>query len=531
MSVEPHASRRPADGGPVGPAAPRLHLPAVAFRPHLGIDGLRRDGPRLAVAGLSALVPGLGQLANRRWKLALLFLVPTLVVAAVALTIVERTPRMRLLASLIAPSTLDTLLALNLALFAWRMLAVGQAFLDRRPRTMPSRWGLAGLIVLGVLVAMPHAAANFYGTAARNAFGLFFDSTTPTGSVSGGAPGAIATPGPGPNQRITVLLLGIDKVAGRTETLTDTMIVASIDPVLGTASMVSVPRDMVGVPLGDGRTYGPKLNSLMSYANRHPTDFPKGGIHTLEEAVGSLLGVQVDYYVMTDFYGFVKMIDDVGGVDVVVQHGFNDPMYDAWDGTTSHWGTGWSVTAGPHHFDGLNALAYARSRYAPGESDFTRAARQQQILLAFKQKLMSGGDLLFQLPDLLKTLGDTVHTDLPPERLPDLAAIGDGLDMSKVVHAVVEAPFVRGTMKAPYGSVQVPNLPAIAELGAHMFPPVGTPASLWAPGQPTALPAPSAAPRAGRGAARRAGPEAVGPASEPEAGEPGGHRPRGAGAM
>ena len=496
INVEPHASKRPPVAEPDRGAAParQLRVPAVAVRPHLSIEGLRRDAPRLAVAGLSAIVPGLGQLANGRRRLALVFMVPALVLAAAAVAVVQGTPRMRLLASLVAPSTLDTLLTVNLVLFAWRLAAVGQAFLDRRPRSRPSLWGIGGLLALGILVALPHAAANFYGTAARNAFGLFFESTTPTGAISGGAATPVQAAGPAPNERLTVLLLGIDKTTERTETLTDTMIVASIDPVLGTASMVSVPRDMVGVPLGDGRTYAPKLNSLMSYAGRHPSDFPKGGIRTLEDAVGSLLGVHVDYYVMTDFYGFVKMIDDVGGVDVVVQHGFNDPMYDAWNGSTSHWGTGWSVTAGPHHFDGLNALAFARSRYAPGESDFTRAARQQQILAAFKEKLMSGGDLLFQLPDLLKTLGDTVRTDLPPDRLPGLAALADTLDMSKTVHAVIEAPFVRGTMKAPFGSVQVPNLTAIRELGAHMVPPVGTPAGLWAPGQPTALPSAAAAP-------------------------------------
>ena len=492
----PAVRRTPAGHPAPGTASSsRPRISSVAVRPHLGVsEGLRRDAPRLAVAGLSAIVPGLGQLVNGRRRLALVFMVPTLVLAAVALAIVQGTPRMRLLASLIAPSTLDTLLALNVALFAWRLAAVGQAFLDRRPRARPSSWGIAGLLALGLLVAVPHAAANFYGTAARNAFGMFFESTTPTGSVSGGAAAPTQAPGPGPNDRLTVLLVGVDKTTTRTEDLTDTMIVASIDPVLGTASMVSVPRDMIGIPLGDGRNFGPKLNSLMSYAGRHPSDFPKGGMRTLEDAVGTLLGVHIDYYVMTDFYGFVKMIDDVGGVDVVVQHGFNDPMYDAWNGSTSAWGTGWSVTAGPHHFDGLNALAFARSRYAPGESDFTRAARQQQILVAFKQKLMSGGDLLFQLPDLLKTLGDTVHTDLPPERLPGLAALADTLDMSKIVHAVIEAPFVRGAMKAPYGSVQVPNLPAIRELGAHMFPPVGTASTLWAPGQPTALPSASASP-------------------------------------
>jgi LCP family protein required for cell wall assembly len=477
---------------------------ATAPRP-LVSDGLRRDAPRLAVAGLSAILPGLGQLANGRRRLALVFMVPTLALMAIALVLVTQIPRMRLLASLIAPSTLDTLLALNVLLLAWRLAAVGQAFLDRRPRSMPSRWGLAGLLALGLLVALPHTAVNLYGGMARDAFGLFFSPTTRVGAVTGG-PGVPGEPpaapaeqsGPGPNERLNVLIIGLDKTTTRTASLTDSMIVASLDPTLGTLSMVSVPRDMVGVPLGDGRTYGPKLNSLYSYAARNPKDFPKGPTRTLEDAVGALLGIPIHYYVTTDFYGFVRLIDALGGVDIVVDHGFTDPKYDGWDGSQTHWGVGFSITAGPHHLDGLTALAYARSRYAPGETDFKRAARQQQILVAIKDKLMSGGNLLFRLPDLLRTVGDTVRTDVPPDRLPDLAAVAETFGSGdKVVRTVIDHPFVRGTTRAPYGSVQVPDLAAIRELSAHLFPPVGTAASLWTPaqsGSASPSPSPSAAP-------------------------------------
>ena len=70
-----------------------------------------------------------------------------------------------------------------------------------------------------------------------------------------------------------------------------------------------------------------------------------------------------------------------------------------------------------------DALAYARSRKALGESDFTRQARQQQILVALRDEATQGGSLLFQLPDLLDAVGQTIRTDLPADRLPELAAI------------------------------------------------------------------------------------------------------------
>ena len=74
------------------------------------------------------------------------------------------------------------------------------------------------------------------------------------------------------------------------------MIVASLDPVGHTVSMVSVPRDLVNVPLGNGDVLGPKLNSLMSYAERHPDEFPKGGVRALQDAVGALLDIDIQYY-------------------------------------------------------------------------------------------------------------------------------------------------------------------------------------------------------------------------------------------
>ena len=137
------------------------------------------------------------------------------------------------------------------------------------------------------------------------------------------------------------------------------MMVASLDPVGKTVSMVSLPRDLVNVPLGNGDVYGPKLNSLMSYADRHPTSFPKGGVRALEDAVGALLGIPIHYYARIDFVGFIEMVDAVGGVDINVKTPSPDPHYDGFGldepGLPHH-------QAGTHHLDGAEALAYARIR-------------------------------------------------------------------------------------------------------------------------------------------------------------------------
>jgi LCP family protein required for cell wall assembly len=262
------------------------------------------------------------------------------------------------------------------------------------------------------------------------------------------------------------------------------MMVASLDPVGRTISLVSLPRDLVDVPLGNGDVYGPKLNSLMSYADRHPDDFPGGGREALREAVAALLDGPIHYTATMDFVGFVKMIDAVGGVDIAVAEGFTDPAYDGYGLA----GPGWSVEAGPNHFDGMSALAYVRSRKAEGETDFTRQTRQQEILLALREKFTAGGSLVFALPDLLEALGDTVRTDFPVDRLPAMAAIADEISADRIVRVVIRFPLVGGTTNR-YGSVQVPNITAIQSMAQLLFGPPGTRPIPWPTPDPTPQPA------------------------------------------
>ena len=102
----------------------------------------------------------------------------------------------------------------------------------------------------------------------------------------------------------------------------------------------------------------------------------------------NLTGLQVPYFAVMDFSGFEKAIDQVGGVDVTVDRTFTDYQY-------PDSGTGYlppqTFTAGPQHMDGARALIFARSRHAAGVegSDFARSQRQQKIIDAFKQKVLS----------------------------------------------------------------------------------------------------------------------------------------------
>ncbi len=367
----------------------------------------------------------------------------------------------------------------------WRVLAAGQAFLDTKWHGPTGRTGIIGLALIMVLIVLPHGVAYRYGTALGDTFAKVFSGAT-LGLTSDDGRGA---PVIDENERINVLLIGVDKLPWRTATLTDAMMVVSMDPVGKTVSILSLPRDLIGVPLGNGDNYGPKLNSLMSYADRHPDEFPEGGVSALEHAVSALLDVPIDYYARLDFYGFVDIVNAVGGVDIKVAESFSDPLYTSF----GHPKPGWSIKAGTHHLDGINALAYARARKALGESDFTRAARQQQVLLALRDQVTKDGSLLWKLPDLLELAGNLVTTDVPVSRLPTLAAIADEIGDDAITRSVVRHPLVK-SKSTQYGSSLIPNLKAIRAVAHDLFPAPGVTPIPWPTPEPTKTPKPSSTP-------------------------------------
>jgi LCP family protein required for cell wall assembly len=445
------------------------------------------DRRRLTAAGLSAVLPGLGQLFNGRRQLATIFLVPSLILLGIVVVLLLSQSPARLAAWVANPTVLGTVLTLNLLLLVWRLLAVGQAFLDTRWHGPTGRNGVLGLVLIALLVIVPHGIAYRYGTALGDTFAKVF---------SGAGLGADAAPDDGRggddpvgDERINVLLIGVDKLPWRTATLTDAMMVVSLDPVGKTVSMLSLPRDLINVPLGNGDVFGPKINSLMSYADRHEDEFPEGGVAALQSAIGALLGIDIHYYARIDFYGFVDIIDAVGGVDITVADGFSDPEYTSF----GHPDPGWSIEAGEHHLGGVDALAYARARKGTGESDFTRAGRQQQVLLALRKAVTEDGSLLWELPELLELVGNLITTDMPVERLPAFAAVADEIDDDAIVRAVIRHPLLK-SKNTQYGSSLIPDVKAIQAVAAKLFPPPGGDPQPWPTPKPTATPKPKATP-------------------------------------
>jgi len=484
-----------------------------------------RERSRYGPAILDALIPGLGHLVAGRRLRALLFVSPFLVMLVTAVWFVATTSGPRLAATLLSAEVIWGLLAAQGLLLVSRLIAVGSSLFDPAlPR--PGRGDLAPIALILAFVIAPQAYAGYATEIAREAADQIFVEPVAVAAPSGSpAPDpsflASARPSASPSasvspvgERITGLLIGVDAGVGRNTYLTDTMIVVSLDLRTRTVSMLSIPRDMVDVPLPDGRSYRDKVNSLVSYARRNPAAFPGSdgtGFDVLMDALSTLVNVPIDYYATVNLGGFVRVIDTLGGVNVNVARAFCDPTYDEYGFTR-----GFAITAGLHHLNGQQALAYARVRKASGESDFTRAARQQEVISGIRDAIV-GGSFLNDPIGLLEAIGQTVQTNVPRGLLPDLAELAGEVGRAQTYRTVVSHPLVRSGFDVR-GSIQVPDVDAIRELAAALFPIDGSlPDEAYALVKPTAGASPGIVPTASPGTPSGSGVSGCAAAPRPRA--------------
>jgi LCP family protein required for cell wall assembly len=151
-------------------------------------------------------------------------------------------------------------------------------------------------------------------------------------------------------------------ILGENGGLTDTIMIASINPSLKTISLISIPRDLY--------VEGRKINEIAKEFGRD----------TLGVYIHDITGLVIHHYVTVQFDGFKKIIDALGGIDINVGKDIEDKNYPVGDGTVETF----SIKAGWQHMDGETALKYARTRH--DDSDFERAKRQQQVVDTILQK-------------------------------------------------------------------------------------------------------------------------------------------------
>ncbi len=423
-------------------------------------------------AFLSFIWPGLGQWYAGRPRAAVLFAVP---IAAILLLLliwlaggVERA-----VVDLLLPSVAVTFIVLILAEGAWRIAAlVHAAWLTGGGNRAFRRPEVGGAVAaLTLVVVVTHIWAASVAWSLYRASDRVFDPGP--GPVASGAPapsdGFLATPQATPetvDSRINMLLTGIDSSERREHALTDTLIVVSVDPLTHDVAMFSFPRDIARFPQPDGSIYKGKINSLLTYADNHPKEYPDGGLPTLISELGYLLGVPIHYYAAVDLDGFRKLIDAVGGVTIDNPKAINDPSYGGWlDGHV-----GFRLSKGVHHLDGENALAYARSRKGAGDNDFTRARRQQQLLVALRARL-TDPTLLPQLPAIIEAGSNTVRTNFPRDRLQEMLAVGRAIESDDgITRVVLGPPYAKNPPAGTPGGYQlIIDMDRLAKLSIKLF--------------------------------------------------------------
>lgn len=403
-------------------------------------------------AVLSGLMPGLGQIYEDRWiKGILMFILPIFAITLTGAFVAFADP---LTAVVLRNAPLVTFLVTGSAL-AYHLFVVGDAFAGRM-RRLRGRNSIDYAVLALVTLALIAGYGTIYRQSAPWA-SLAARMFEPFASraVAAGLPDIAAPPGWTGNERLNVLVLGIDTRESDPATRnTDTMLVVSLDPLNKTASMLSIPRDIYVDKPG---TFIGKINGAYAF----------GGPDLVRKLVDDLLGIRINSYALINFEGFTKIVDGVGGVIVDAKRPVRDEYYPTVDYGIERI----NILAGPQLMHGDLALMYARSRH--DTNDYSRARRQQEVIGALRSRLAQP-EALRALPALVDSVGSTVLTDFDPANVLPLARTGTGIDPADIRSEVLypcggDYPHCELTYNGDNGFFLIPDRAKIRDFAAQLF--------------------------------------------------------------
>jgi LCP family protein required for cell wall assembly len=308
----------------------------------------------------------------------------------------------------------------------------------RRNHVRRSRILLGFLIAFGFVLSGAVGALAYFMPAIVTAIqdtGHTIDRDIPTPKATAAASSAplpsasaSATAPPAPGQPFTVLLLGSDNDAKFGGTvLTQSMILARVNPTTKQVVMESIPRDL-WVPLSSGG------NAKIDAAYLHGG--PSGAVATVEED----FHIHIDHYAWIGLLGLVNLINQVGGIDVVATNPVMDDFYPAdLSGKDPYGYERVAVLPGPQHMSGVQALMYVRSRHGDLRSDFGRSQRQQQVLLALRAKAKLLG--IADLPDIATAMANDFSTDMSIPEIASLLPIASSVQLQNVKQVILSSPY------------------------------------------------------------------------------------------
>lgn len=276
----------------------------------------------------------------------------------------------------------------------------------KKQRPTWQKWALRGslgtaavvVVVLGFLITQGYLNLNkiLQGGGAAAALDADVDPSKLKGEGDG---------------RVNILLLGRGGEGHDGPDLTDTLLVASVDPVNKKAALLSIPRDLwVKGRNGDSKINAVFANTKNASLNRSLDEAAaeKAGIAAVEDVVEDVLDISIHYYGMIDFRGFEKAVNTLGGVTIDVPEELRD--------ATMAWENNWNpviARAGKQEMNGKQALMYVRSRHGSTRGDFDRAERQRLFIMALKNEVLSAGTFSnpMKVSRLMSDFGAHTRTD------------------------------------------------------------------------------------------------------------------------
>ncbi len=223
---------------------------------------------------------------------------------------------------------------------------------------------------------------------------------------------------------LNVLVLGRSGGAYIAPNLTDTILVARVDPIYKKIKIVSLPRDLaVKIPESKNIT---KINGLYQLGLNQSE---QEGLRLIKEKTEEITGFTIDRFVLFDLATVENVIDTVGGVNVLVKDDIYDPRFPANNGGYETF----TLKSGYRYLDGKTALRFIRTRHS-SRGDFDRIERQQEVLKSIKGKLLSLNPIwdFSKLWAIYKAVKDNVRTDLTLSDFKNVWSLAKNIDIEKI---------------------------------------------------------------------------------------------------
>lgn len=236
--------------------------------------------------------------------------------------------------------------------------------------------------------------------------------------------------------RFTLVVGGLDRRPEETGLAhrTDSLMILSIDPNSSSIGILSIPRDLlVSVP---GYAKRQKINTVLPNGEGQRYGF---GPTLLQQTVQYNFGIPVHNYVLMDFQALIDIVDIIDGIEITIDYTLDDPKYP----DMNYGYDPLFIPAGTHKLNGYNALRFARTRH--GNNDMRRAERQQLVLYAIRDRILSFDmvpRLILQAPQLWATLSDNLYTGLELGQVIQLALFVKDIDLANITTGVMNYNYV-----------------------------------------------------------------------------------------